>query len=130
MAVMKNKIYAPTYDEVRMAPWRSKKPPRKEVISELTRVTKNKPKPLGIKRGKWEPDMRWMLDVIRTNEFNHRFFAKDYVPEKVKDDDSEESDKVSEGIPDHFFDGLPVEQKKSKVKRLIFQPSEPERMAK
>ena len=74
--------------------------------------------------------MRWMLDVIRTNEYNHRYFAKSYVPEKVIDEDSEGSDKVSEGIPDNFFEGLPVEQKKSKVKRLIFQPPEPERMAK
>ena len=38
--------------------------------------------------------------------------------------------KVPEGLAADFFDGLPVEQKKSKVKRLIFQPSEPERMAK
>ena len=38
--------------------------------------------------------------------------------------------KVPEGLAADFFDGLPVEQKKSKVKRLIFQPPEPERMAK
>jgi len=37
-----------------------------------------------------------MMNVIRTNKPDHRFFAKDYVPEKVKDDDSEESDKVSQ----------------------------------
>ena len=42
-----------------------------------------------------------MMNVIRTNKPDHRFFAKDYVPEKVKDDDSEESDKVSQKF--HFY---------------------------
>ena len=78
------------------------RPPRKEVLKELIKVTQHR-LPLGIKRGKQEPDRKWMMNVIRTNKPDHRFFAKDYVPEKVKDDGSEESDKVSQNFSFFFL---------------------------
>ena len=36
-AVAGGKLYAPTYDEVKLAPWRRRVPSRKEVIRELLR---------------------------------------------------------------------------------------------
>lgn len=38
--VGEGRIYAPTYDEVRMAPWRKRLPSRKEIIKELIKSTK------------------------------------------------------------------------------------------
>ena len=88
--VGEGRIYAPTYDEVRMAPWRKRLPSRKEIIKELIKSTKrHQLLPLGIIKGKAEPDRKWMMNVLRTNEPNHRFFSKGYFPEKVKDDDSD-----------------------------------------
>ena len=51
-AVAGGKLYAPTYEEVRLAPWRRRVPSRKEVIRELLKATRNMAKPLGIVEGK------------------------------------------------------------------------------
>ena len=94
-AVAGGKVYAPTYDEVRLAPWRRRLPPRKEVIRELLKATRNMALPLGVVEGKWEPDRKWMLNVIRTRKRDHYFFAKDYVPQLKAEEDSDESEEVS-----------------------------------
>ena len=112
-SVAKNKLYAPTYDVVRLAPWRRKYPSRDEVIRELIKVTnRKKTKPLGIVKGKKEPDIKWMLNVIATLKNDHYFFAKGYYPEKVKHEDSEQSEEVDDAFPKDFFDDLPISNKR------------------
>ena len=89
-AVAAGRLWAPTYNDVRMAPWRRKIPLRAEILDELLKVVEGQipRRVIGVVRGKHEPDRRWMLNAIRTVRPDHYFFAKDYVPQAARAEDA------------------------------------------
>ena len=114
--VAAGKLWAPTYDSVRMAPWRRRLPARSEIIRELNQLA-GAARPvlaLGIVRGKKEPDRKWMLNCLRTLAPEHYFFDKAFVPQLVREDESSSESDVVSDIPMSFFEDLPVQNGKRK----------------
>ena len=78
---------------------------------------------LGIKKNR-TPDPWWSLACISTVDPNHRFFAKDYVPDEDNNKAKGKEDTAVIDNSDNFFDDLPAikltkKQSKKRINRAI-----------
>ena len=86
----------------------------KVLLYEITIAAKSQNLVIGLDE-KHMPDADWMTKVLATLNFEHRFFAKDYMPRRLLKNQEEEDEYIDD--EEGFFFGLDNVQSKSKSKR-------------
>lgn len=117
MLVKKKRIWMPMYPEVRLAPCPN--PPTKlEILDEMNRICEEKSFPFPVDKRNILPDRAWCIAALSTLDPDHRFFQKDYTPQKQQAQQQQE-DELLDLIDntDGFYSNLPAKSKtKSKSK--------------
>lgn len=116
--VRQGKIWCPKYIDLRRRP--CPQPPRKSVIiDELQRELALHGLSFECAPSR-EPDIDWLLDSLSTVNSNHRFFAKDYLPEGKESPYLRAVDEPDVSNDDGFFSGLRVKHKAIKKSTIRF----------
>ena len=78
MKVKNGELYCPKYSDINLLPC-PKKPLKSHIIEEVKRILNLNNWDMEI-NATHEPDIDWCMEFISSNEPDHRYFKKDYLP--------------------------------------------------
>ena len=110
--VRSGEVWCPKETDVKNFKQCTQPPKKEELLKEVLTVAAAKRRRTGMD-AKHVPDKAWLLVVLSVLEPNHRFFKKDYMPEK------EVHEEVKLDNADGFFDDLPLGPRKKMMGRVL-----------
>ena len=118
MAVLERRFWVPKLSEIRQRAML--KPPMKKLLleaveAEMKMSEVHKDLKLGFDSAT-QVDKRWLIDLLSTLNYDHAYFARDYVPQPNERQEEPEQELMINN-PDDFFTGLQPPKRKGKGKK-------------